>query len=216
MRLQLLEVRFFLASWCLLPKHAPRAITLAGGCPRSLYRENVMFEIVPIATTTVDWNRFVTSVNTAIGRSPTRELDATGIPVGSLSSFIPALAEFQEKETSPVDALKNNSRLQKHMMFSFFIASDRETLHQLLIAGQDFQVIMGDPGRQREHYVLTGSLDTWRNAIIMGCQDDFPIEGREFFNKMWEFFAKVGFQDIFGKYRRKDLQDKTFKLEDRR
>lgn len=166
--------------------------------------------------TQVDWPRFVGTINSAIGRSPTRELDASNMPSGTPASFIAALGEFQNKGTHPTNALRDNLQLQKHMSFGFFVACDRETLHQILIAGEDFQVLLAEPGRMKEHFIITGTLYTWRVAITKGCQEDSPVESREFFNHMWILFDKFGFRDVFGTHRRKDLKDKTFMLEQRR
>lgn len=135
------------------------------------------------------------------------------MPVGVPSSFIPALGELNKKGTTPSQAFRDSEYFLKHISFGFFVSSDRETLHQLLIAGQDFAIIMAEPGRNKENYVITGSLYTWKRAIVDSCNPESQPESREFMNWIWVFLEKMGFKDVFTQYRRKDAKDGTFVLE---
>lgn len=175
-----------------------------------------MFEIQPISMTQIDWNAFVTKVNLTLQRSPTRSLDAAGVTPGLPPSYIAALAEFHCKGAQPNQAMKNSDLYLPHMSFGFLVSCDRETMHQLLIAGGDFSIIMAEPGRMKENFIITGTLETWKRAIIKSCQSEAFPEIREFMNYFWIFFDKMGFREIFADHRRKDLKDGTFALEQKR
>ncbi len=91
-------------------------------------------EITLVAGTAVDWARFVSAINTALGRSPTRELDKCCIKVGNPSTYIASLGEFVRPGTNPITVLKDADRLLGHVDLTFLVAVDRDTALALLEA----------------------------------------------------------------------------------
>jgi hypothetical protein len=172
-----------------------------------------MFEILPITMTVTDWTKFVAGANRMIARSPTRGLDAASMDVGTPASFIPALLEFTSKGSDPRLRGSGVDRVLEHMSFGFLVSTSSEILKCITIDCEGLKVLIAEPGRHKENYIVSGTLKAWKTAIIHFCTDGTNVEGREFFNSMWDFFNKMGFSEVFGGYRRKDLKDNTWILE---
>lgn len=175
-----------------------------------------MFEIIPVTCTQVDWSRFVSGTNRLINRSPTRELDNASVQPGLPQHFIPALGEFACKGTTPTQAMKHGELILKHMMFGFLVACPHPLTFQIVTSGHNLDVLMTEPSRGKENFIISGNLATWKSAIINGCSDHAEPESREFYNAMWTFFNSFGLGEIFASHRRKDLKDTTWALEQKR
>jgi hypothetical protein len=173
-------------------------------------------EITLIAGTAVDWNRFVSTANCALGRSPTKELDNCGLPVGNPSSYVAALAEFARPGSNPVTSIRDSDKVLDHMSFSFLVAVDRDTALAVLKPSPGLAVLPADSTKGRENLILTGSLRAWRTAVVEGCSPSASQEARAFYNAVWQLFDKMGLREAFGKFTRKDLKDTTFALEAKR
>ena len=165
--------------------------------------------------TQTDWNRFVPGTVNAIGRSPTRQLDIMSQTAGTPASYVAALGEFQTRGAN-IEHTMRDPYFLRHVSCSFLIGLERDTLLQVVTQGFDFAIIMTTPGRMKENFIMTASLDIWQSAVLRACREDGPTELREFYNQIWIFLHKIGFRDVFSQYRRKDLHDKTFWLEPKR
>lgn len=173
-------------------------------------------EITLVAGTAVDWPRFVSAVNTALGRSPTRELDNCGLKVGSPATYIASLGEFTKPGTNPITVLKDADRLLAHVNLTFLVAVDRDTALSLLKHSLGLSVLSSEPSRGRENLLITASLRDWRTAVLEACTPNSDPDVRTFFNSVWKVLDGLGFRDIFHRYQRKDLKDYSFALEYRR
>jgi hypothetical protein len=164
---------------------------------------------------TVDWQQFVTIANEETGRSPTRELDACGIAVGSIATFLSALGEFKRVGSNPVTVHRDADTILAFLTFAFICSTDKETLNQIYRETQGLVILQSDAGKGRENFLVSGTLRAWKAAILECCRPNMPVEVREFFNRIWEIFDKAGFRDVFANYQRKNFKDKTFVLEAR-
>ena len=136
--------------------------------PKRFYGATMLPEITLIAGTSVDWTRFVSTVNTILGRSPTRGLDDCGLPVGNPGSYVAALAEFARPGSNPVTAVKEAERLYAHLTFTFLVAVDRETAMLVLKSSAGLIVTSAEPSRGRENLIVTGNLRDWKLAVVEG------------------------------------------------
>lgn len=173
-------------------------------------------EVTLISQSIPDWQRFVHGVNATIGRSPTVSLDAAGMSVGSSGSYISALGEMQKEDSHPIRVLQDCDDLLEHLSYSFFVSSDREVLFQLLLLTRRIHVMMTDCGKNRENFIASGTLKDWRDLIVNNCIRESDFEIRLFAAMIYDVLDKIGFREIFGRYQRKALADRTFILEGRR
>lgn len=173
-------------------------------------------EITLVAGTNVDWNRLVTGVNDALGRSPTKELDNCGMPVGSPGTYLAALAEFNRRGSNPVTACRDADRTLTHLSFTFLVNCDRDMAMAVLKQSVGLFVLDAEPSRGRENFVITGNLRDWRSCVVECCRPEAPAEARAFYNAVWVQLDRLGFRDVFGSLARRDLKDHTFALEFKR
>lgn len=173
-------------------------------------------DITLIAGTAVDWQRFVSEINCALSRSPTRELDKCEIPVGGPASYIAALAEFHKPGSNPVTAIKDSDKALAHLSFTFLVSVDQAVAMAILKQSVGLTVLAAEPSKGRENLILTGSLRDWRTATVEGCSPSGSQEARIFYNALWNVFDKMGFREAFARYIRRELKDTTFALEARR
>lgn len=173
-------------------------------------------EIALIAGTSTDWDRFVTTANTALGRSPTRELDNCGMPVGSQGTYLAALAEFNRRGSNPVTACREADRVLTHISFSFFVSCDHAMAMVVLKQSVGLFILDAEPSRGRENFVISGNLRDWRTCVLECSTAGAPAEARAFYNAVWAALDTLGFRDIFAGFVRKDMKDHTFALEHRK
>jgi hypothetical protein len=173
-------------------------------------------ELTLIAGTAVDWNRFVSNANCALGRSPTKELDRCELPAGTPSSYVAALAEFARPGSNPVTSLRDSDKVLDHLHYSFLAAVDRDTALAVLKQSSGLAVLAAEPTKGRENLILTGSLRDWRTAVVEGCAPSACPDARVFYNAVWQLFDRMGFREAFGRCHRRDLKDTTFALEAKR
>ena len=76
-----------------------------------------------IVVPNINWHKFVKCAEISTGHSPTRELDAKGIPVGSVSTFLTALQSFQNSDIGS---------LFRHLSFSFICDTNERDLQNLI------------------------------------------------------------------------------------
>src|SRR5687768_4054947 len=100
-------------------------------------------QIWPIVWPHIDWSTFVRTTNEIIDRSPTRELDAAKIPVGSISSFLFALQSFQKSNRV--------HPLLKHLSITFLCDCDYK---QLLLSGTSLKITPSPEGM----FVISGTF----------------------------------------------------------
>ena len=143
----------------------------------------------------------MSTVNTILGRSPTRGLDDCGLPVGNPGSYVAALAEFARPGSNPVTAVKEAERLYAHLTFTFLVAVDRETAMLVLKSSAGLIVTSAEPSRGRENLIVTGNLRDWKLAVVEASTQATPSEIRTFYNELWAIFERLGFRDIFAHYR---------------
>jgi len=119
-------------------------------------------EITLVAGTAVDWPKFVTAINNALGRSPTRGLDDYALPVGSPASYVAAIAEFNRAGSNPVTAVKEADRTFAHLSFTFLVSADQATTLSILKGAIGLIATSAEPSRGRENLFFRAASATGR------------------------------------------------------
>lgn len=168
-----------------------------------------MLEVIPIASTTIDWKTLLTVTNTVLGRSITQGSDAKNLSVGDLASYIRSLGEFEYENSDPTTTLREAGSLLRHAYFSFLCLSSRTTIQEIgLISGLNVLLSEAD-----DCGIFSGNLEQWRTAIINGCTPRVSKIVRLFFDKCLNHFEQIGLGTIWSNYVKVVLKDTTFQLE---
>lgn len=159
--------------------------------------------IVPLAQTQVDWDRLL-SLDLPI----TRSIDAANKIPGDFVSYIGVLGEMQHPGSHLYAVLQQPGSLLRHLFFSFLIFTDESDLTYIGMNSQ-----LGVTVCETNFVgVVSGTLETWRTAVINLCHTGSPINVREIFNAILEKFEIVGLHRIWFDFEKRSLDDGTFKL----
>lgn len=170
-------------------------------------------KVTLISATNVDWNKFVTVANDALGRSPTRELDNCSVPVGLPPTYISALAEFNRAGSNPITSVRDADRLLHHISLTFLVSCDRDVLMAVLKQSIGLVVLSAEPSRGQENAIITATLRDWKTAILESSSPSAETWSRVIFNDIWKALVTLGFKDLFSAYQRREMKDHTFALE---
>ena len=165
---------------------------------RSLKQQIV---IIPIVAPNINWPSFVSQTNNLVGRSPTRSLDAAGLPVGDQFSFIASLAEFQYAASEPWGSVKFSDRILRTLHYAFLCESP---IGNIIRRSTDLDIIT--PEGYDDVFIVSGNLEAFRNAIV-SCKDP---QIRPFMNALYGVFNKAGLIQIFKRWKITNNSDGTF------
>lgn len=156
--------------------------------------------IIPIIGPSIRWATFLKDTLDLVGRSPIREIDASGLKLDNYAQFIAALGEFQNSEANPIDTLRNNKTVLYHLHFSFLFVSSSELIlkiNELTELNTISTKIKG--GRVA---LVSGSLADWRQLTIELCKD---VKYRQIGKNLLDSFFQFGLQYIFSGEERQSL-----------
>ena len=137
-----------------------------------------------------DWRSIIDSHTEAMGVSPTRRLDSTGVTVESPLSFSTVFGD----------------KALDHAMYSYAVVSDDVDIFTLGL------YIIRIPKRRDNYLIITGTLRQWRDAVLYGCIDDISFECRTIMNLVYMHLSKAGCKSLWSGYSTIKLQDGTIKL----
>ena len=122
-------------------------------------------EIILVACTNVNWETLVAQATKYLNRSPTRSLDAKGIGVGSISSFLSTLSEFQQRNSDP--RIINDFTLH-HVSLSFFMIIPEYMYYDVLEKTQGLHFIRCQDYNVKGEIatIVTGTLYDWKTNIV--------------------------------------------------
>lgn len=158
-----------------------------------------MIAITPIAVTSVDWQKLLGAVSTAIGRPVGRGLDSRNITERGLGELISALGEFHTEGTDPILVQRSAGFLLKHASVSFLIAAPADTLHELLLAGRVALLESETPAI----VIASASLEDWRTTVINLCAENQTRPMRMIGTRLLQAFDELGLTRIFETYSRR-------------
>ncbi len=162
--------------------------------------------IIPISGPSIRWDIFLKDTSDLIGHNITRKIDTSGLKLDGYAKFLAALGEFQDSEVTPIDTLKNNEVVLRHLHFSFLIIGPTELILKISESNLDLIITEVEGGHLA---LVSGNLVGWRCLIVELCSDS---KGCKLGKNLLDFFFKFGLQYIFANYSRKPQMDGTLLL----
>ena len=171
-----------------------------------------MSRVTPIALTRIAWQHYVDLVEKELGHAPSRGVDHCASPLSDFAKYTASLAEFQtQKELDPKQVLRRPGPHLRHTFYSILV-TEPPTVILRISEGSDLDVISAPAGKNRMA-VVSGTLDKWRDAIIIFCTPESSANIRGLFNEIKSLFDQLGLADIFYGYGGRTLPDGTVALE---
>lgn len=159
-----------------------------------------------IASTNVDWIKFLKESNIALTRSLTSSLDKQQLEATGLPAFLCTIQELLKPGYDPIRALRYESHLLKHVMLSFFVTTTAESIYQIM---QITDLAIAGHGSA----IISGSLKAWQDAVITCAKESTSFETRLLFDKIYILLDRQGLSEIFAAWSKRKLTDQTFVLE---
>ena len=164
------------------------------------------YEIYPLATTHAEWSMFIGLCQEAFSFSPTRGVDACHLTMDDPASFLGSM----DMENKPLEVLRDEHHpAHQHFSISFLALLDEEACLQLL--NTDLRVLCKRQRRQTV-CILTGTMAEWFSAICTGCRESSEYELRWIMNRVLAHLERVGFVELFSRFKKQQLHDETFVL----
>jgi len=171
-----------------------------------------MGRVTPLALTMVNWQHFVDLANAGLGHSPSCGIDHCTSPLSDYAKYSASLLEFQAgKELDPKRSLRRPGPHLRHTFYSILITEPHGTVLRIS-EGTDLDVISTPAGKNRMA-VISGTLNVWRDAILIFLTPENPTSIRGLFNEVKAMFGQLGLADIFFDYATVDCHDGTYALE---
>lgn len=171
--------------------------------------------VKPLLTSGLAWTEFLKYTAELIGHSPSRGIDSSNLKLSDYACFLAALGEFQSgKEEEPLNTLRNNDYILKHLFFGFLISGSTSLIFRIMEL-TDLNVITAKAKNKGRVAIVTGTLYQWKSAII-ACLDQKLIKNFELrwvFNECLNCFYISGLRNVFDDYRKVGLKDQTYLLE---
>lgn len=159
------------------------------------------FRVSLIAGTSPDWVTLTQKCTEMFGKSPTRELDQQGIPVGNPGSFAFVLENINNNSKAIGNMqLAHRSLDFVHLVFAahFSDMDEADSFRQLLNV-QHFGL--------GQKIIFAGTLREIRDLILKGNTDEQNVR---VCNVLYELLCGIGFKTLFGM--KKGNLDGSFKL----
>jgi len=163
-------------------------------------------EVVPVAITTGDIATLQRVCQDVLGYSPTRALDKTHLKITDPAAYLGCL----DMEDNPLDALRQGKR--RSGIWSHFYA----TLLAVVPSDVAYQVVnLGHlklhlkQGKRETIIVMSGSMDEWYDAILIGCNRSVDSELRAVTTGALHCFERVGLRELFSNLVHKIMPDGT-------
>lgn len=168
--------------------------------------------IIPIATTQINWVALTKGSERFIGVSPTRNLDDNKITVGPPESYLSTLTCFKNNLNDP----KNIEDFAlKHVNISLLIDIDKSLYtHLLEYMYHDTLIIRTDNFNNGEDvvFIATTTLFQWREYCYTL---KYSYKMKEFSYNIYEILNKFGYKNIFDEYKITEHLDGSKQLERR-
>ena len=175
-----------------------------------------MVEALLVIRPAVDLNTVFRAANQALGRTLTKAIDRSAVPLSDDAKFISALSAFSLYEpTNAVDHIRQSNHELFFLHYTFLCYADADTGFKLrewtkLDTTSHFALDGGVV------FFASGSLAEWKRASIECCSAKATFNLRLLFDKIILQLEAQGVADIWFEQRKKMLKDQTFLLEDKR
>jgi hypothetical protein len=161
----------------------------------------------------IDWTTFLSSCSDLLGRPVTANQDKMKVFKESPHAFVRCVGELVDTNANPYHSSKN-LHLQRHISYTFLIASDKDTLFEFI--GKSTTGLSVD-------YTLTatsgvylsvasGNMQEWVNTCLACCTGSESFNLRFLLDCVILIFEKLGFGPLFANYHKESMVDQSFKL----
>lgn len=165
--------------------------------------------VLPLSSQVIDWFGLIELMKQTIGPEPQRRVDELSVTPGSVIAYFDLLVyAFRNIDLNPNLVLRNgDDHLMRHLFFSFAAYHDEEEFAAAMLENSDLEVCSRD-----RLCVVTGSLDKWRDAVLVFCSEDQPFNLRVAFNYILLHFERGGLFEVWNSYGKHTLKDQSFVL----
>ena len=170
-------------------------------------------EVVLIHRTATDHAPLKALTQKIASRNPEAVLDSANREFTDDAKALIRLHSFSVPDTAiPLTALRLSQAVQPFLHYSFLVLATPGIFDEvvLLNTGLDYALVDGD--FEKPIFVLGGSLDVWRDAILTGCSEATTPDTRQLFNKLNLQLDKLGLSEIWYGYKRTPQKDGSFLL----
>jgi len=162
-------------------------------------------DIIPIGSTHIDWQAYMSFCKEVNGHSPTRKLDQSDTKLIEQLAFVVSLSELANKDHTPVNALKNCQVFMDYISLSFIFYKSNLDSHGNLHKFEFLNQII----------LLSGTLREWKDTIIVSLIPQAKKEHREAYGKVLLYMEINGYRLLFNNYKKIMQEDGTFILENK-
>jgi hypothetical protein len=168
--------------------------------------------VIPISIPNVAWQQYLSLTSEWLGHPPSKGVDSCQSRLSDFARYVASLGEFQAgKEVDAKRTLRTRGPWLQHTFFSFLVLTTTNNLLRVA-ESTDLKVLSTEVDGKRAS-VISGTLQEWRDSVILMCDDTSPKRLRLLFNTIKRAFDQIGLQDVFFEFRLKDAGDGTFLLE---
>lgn len=170
-----------------------------------------MFQLIPIAQTTIDWNTYLSKFYEISGRSATTTLDTKGVEFKkSLANYLSTLKEIDNPGSDPINQA---GVLLEHISLSFLLIATKKVTINVLIKSRLPGVISITKHDDFDISIISGNLSQWRTAIINCCSADVSSSIRQFGSAIISHLEEIGLKPfVVGNLLQIEMSDGTFRL----
>lgn len=165
-----------------------------------------MVELIPIAIPMIDWPKYLSIANQALGVSVSNSFDAAKIPTGP-RAFAISLNELSQTEP----ALDIDSPSLRHLSYTFLAVMLVDTYYELMETATLAFTSSESTRPGVRVAVISGTLGDWQQAVV-ACSNSSNPDVRKFADKAKSYFDSLGLGDMWKHYLKIKLPDKTLKL----
>lgn len=156
--------------------------------------------IIPLAETTVlNWEQYLVSAKALLGRSLTKEIDACGLDLTRQAELIATLSKGD---------LRDAGTALRHVSYTFLVPLVSTALLLEVYEHTDLSVTEFPDSNATRLLVVTGTLETWRNAMINA--KTYAL--LKLLNEIMQYFDTQGLGIFFQNYRRVVREDTAIVL----
>jgi len=171
-------------------------------------------QVIPISLSNVAWQQYLSSTSEWLGHCPSKGVDACPSKLSDFAKYTASLGEFQSGHAlNAKRTLRTRGPWLQHTFYSFLIMTSGPII--LRVAESTDLNVISTKALTGRASIISGTLDKWRDAIILCCQEDTPKRLRFIFNTIKKAFDQLGLQDVFFEFNLRDAGDGTFLLEHR-
>jgi hypothetical protein len=165
-------------------------------------------QVFPLSMPQVNWDTYIKMCQDVLDERPTTSIDEAGLNLKNPDAFLAGL-NFDQPAAR---AMRYGVDAYYHLFFSFIAETDASVITDFLLF-TDLKILMKwDAKHRRSLSVMSGALQTWKDAVLRCCSKDCEKQTRYIANSIYLYFIKAGLRDVWHKYTKEALRDDTFIL----